>query len=132
MVGCIVALKKQEIARSAGVLFLSVFLLYAIGFALGYLAARCFKCPASVCRTISVEVGMQNSGLGASLATKHFANLALAPVPAAVSAIYHCLIGSLLAAWWKWRDSRINPAAGNPTLPEQGATPIICPRRAGV
>lgn len=106
VVGCIVAMKKEEIARSAGVLFLSVFLLHAFGFGLGYLAGRLFKCPAQICRTMSVEVGMQNSGLGASLATKHFAHLALAPVPAAVSAVYHCIIGSTLAAWWRWRDNR--------------------------
>ena len=43
---------------------------------------------------------MQNSGLGAALAGKHFAHLALAPVPAAISAVYHCLIGSVLAAIW--------------------------------
>lgn len=44
---------------------------------------------------------MQNSGLGAALATKHFAEFALAPVPAAISAVYHCIIGSVLAAWWR-------------------------------
>lgn len=106
IVGCIVALKKNEIAASAGVLFFSVFLLHAFGFGLGYGAARLAGCGESLCRTISVEVGMQNSGLGASLATKHFSHLALAPVPAAISAVYHCLIGSVLAAWWKRRDAR--------------------------
>jgi predicted Na+-dependent transporter len=54
-------------------------------------------------RTISIEVGMQNSGLGAALATKHFPHLVLAPVPAAISAVYHGLIGSLLAACWRKR-----------------------------
>jgi BASS family bile acid:Na+ symporter len=54
-------------------------------------------------RTVSIEVGMQNSGLGSALATKHFAEYALAPVPSAISAVYHCLIGSLLAAWWRRR-----------------------------
>ena len=96
IVSCIVALKKAEIARAAVPLFVSVFLLHAIGFLLGYVMARLAGCRESVCRTISIEVGMQNSGLGASLAAKHFANLALAPVPAAISAVYHCLIGSLL------------------------------------
>ena len=104
VVGCIVAMKQKEIASSAGVLFLSVFLLHGFGFGLGYVVAWVFKCPASICRTVSVEVGMQNSGLGASLATKHFAHLALAPVPAAISAVFHCLVGSVLAAWWRRRD----------------------------
>jgi BASS family bile acid:Na+ symporter len=104
-----VAAKKPEIARSALPLFLSVLLLHFSGFFPGYLFARAAGCRESLRRTISIEVGMQNSGLGAALATKHFPHLALAPVPAAISAVYHCLIGSLLAAWWRTRP----PEAGD-------------------
>lgn len=100
IVGSIVAAKKAEIAVAAGPLFLSVMLLHVCGFFLGYVLARVFGCGESLRRTISIEVGMQNSGLGAALATKHFPQMALAPVPAAISAVFHCLIGSLLAAWW--------------------------------
>ncbi|MEX1113848.1 MAG: bile acid:sodium symporter family protein [Akkermansiaceae bacterium] len=103
IVGCIVASKKTEIARAALPLFVSVFLLHAIGFGVGYFFAWASGCRESLRRTISIEVGMQNSGLGAALATRHFSHLALAPVPAAISAVYHCLIGSLLAAWWRSR-----------------------------
>ena len=101
IVGCIVASKKAEIARAALPLFVSVFLLHALGFGVGYLFALASGCKESLRRTISIEVGMQNSGLGAALATRHFSQFALAPVPAAISAVYHCLIGSLLAAWWR-------------------------------
>jgi BASS family bile acid:Na+ symporter len=103
IVSCIVALKKEAIAAAAAPLFASVLLLHLFGFFLGYLFARLAGCEEALRRTISIEVGMQNSGLGAALATKHFPQLALAPVPAAVSAVYHCLIGSLLAAWWRRR-----------------------------
>lgn len=104
IVGCIVASKKAEIARAALPLFISVFLLHAFGFGAGYLFALASGCRESLRRTISIEVGMQNSGLGAALATRHFSQFALAPVPAAISAVYHCLIGSLLAAWWRSRS----------------------------
>ncbi len=100
IVSCIVALKKDAIAAAALPLFVSVFLLHALGFGLGYGFAALVGCREDLRRTISIEVGMQNSGLGAALAGKHFAHLALAPVPAAISAVYHCLIGSLLAWWW--------------------------------
>ena len=103
IVGCIVASKKSEISQAALPLFLSVFLLHAFGFLLGYFFAWGAGCPEALRRTISIEVGMQNSGLGAALATRHFPHLPLAPVPAAISAVYHCLIGSLLAAWWRNR-----------------------------
>ena len=100
IVGCIVALSKEAIAAAAVPLFVSVLLLHGFGFGLGYGFAKLMKCPVDMSRTISIEVGMQNSGLGAALAREHFVHLALAPVPAAISAVYHCLIGSLLAWWW--------------------------------
>lgn len=101
IVSCIVGLKRDEIAAAAAPLFVSVLLLHAAGFLFGYRFAKWAGCREALRRTISIEVGMQNSGLGAALATKHFPHLALAPVPAAISAVYHCLIGSLLAAWWR-------------------------------
>ena len=78
----------------------------------GWLIARMFQletglasgCQESLRRTISIEVGMQNSGLEAALATRHFSQFALTTIPAAISAVYHCLIGSLLAAWWRPRS----------------------------
>ncbi len=103
IVNCIIALNRDLIAAAAGILFLSVFLLHFFGFLLGYLFARLAGCGESLCRTISIEVGMQNSGLGATLANKHFAHIAMAPVPAAVSAVFHSIIGSCLAAWWRRR-----------------------------
>ena len=48
-----------------------------------------------------IAVGMQNAGLFTTLAQKYFVDLALAPVPCALSAIASCLIGSLAAAFWR-------------------------------
>ncbi len=80
----------------------SVFALHAGGFGLGYLFGRLLGYDRIISRTISVEVGMQNSGLGAVLAKLHFADPQTA-VPAAISATFHSLIGSLLASWWRGR-----------------------------
>jgi BASS family bile acid:Na+ symporter len=111
IVGGIVGGSKAQIAEHAGVLLLATFLLHACGFALGYVLARVLKLAEVEARTISIEVGMQNSGLGSGLAktpafAAQFANAtqaALAPVPAAISAVWHVLIGSLLAGWWRRR-----------------------------
>jgi BASS family bile acid:Na+ symporter len=111
IVGGIVGGAKTQIAEHAGVLLLATFLLHAIGFALGYGLARALKLGEVEARTISIEVGMQNSGLGSGLAktpafAAQFADItqaALAPVPAAISAVWHVLIGSLLAGWWRRR-----------------------------
>ena len=74
--------------------------LHGGGFALGYAAARMLGYDRIVARTISIEVGMQNSGLGAVLARRHFAD-PLTALPAAISATMHSVIGSALAAIWR-------------------------------
>lgn len=100
IVGAIVGGQKQAISDSAGILLLAVFVMHGIGFGLGYLLARICGLSIRDARTVSIEVGMQNSGLGAKLAATHFTN-PLTPVPAALSAVCHCIIGSALAAWWR-------------------------------
>jgi BASS family bile acid:Na+ symporter len=81
----------------------AVFGLHAGGFALGYLVARVLRFDVIVARTVSIEVGMQNSGLGVALARKHFAD-PLTAVPCAISSVFHSVIGSILAGWWRWRS----------------------------
>jgi BASS family bile acid:Na+ symporter len=81
----------------------AVFGLHAGGFALGYLVSRVLRLDAIAARTVSIEVGMQNSGLGVVLARKHFAD-PLTAVPCAISSVFHSVIGSVLAGWWRWRS----------------------------
>lgn len=109
IVGGIIANSKPLIEQHFGVLMLAIFLLHAFGFGLGYLITKMLGFGIEEQRTISIEVGMQNSGLGSSLASTptfaaQFANpmqAALAPVPSAISAVYHVVIGSFLAAIWR-------------------------------
>jgi len=100
VVGSIVAGNKVAIGQVGPKLFAAVFLFHATGFALGYVVMKWLGYGKVECHTVSIEVGMQNSGLGASLAKTHFADMAMAPVPAAISAVFHCLIGSALAGVW--------------------------------
>jgi len=112
IVGGIVGGAKAQIAQHAGVLLLATLLLHAIGFGLGYALARMLGLDVGEARTISIEVGMQNSGLGSGLAKTpafqaQFASAAqatLAPVPAAISAVWHVLIGSILASYWRRKN----------------------------
>ncbi len=109
IVGGIIANSKALIEEHFGVLMLAVLLLHVFGFGLGYLITKALGFGVEERRTISIEVGMQNSGLGSSLASTptfaaQFANpmqAALAPVPSAISAVYHVVIGSFLAAVWR-------------------------------
>jgi BASS family bile acid:Na+ symporter len=113
--------QKRELILTAGPRLLAApALLHLGGFALGYLASRLLRLVESDCRTVAIEVGMQNSGLGSVLATQHFPGTA-APVPCAISAVYHSLMGSLLAGWWRWRDAR-RAAAGRASTGSSSAS----------
>jgi BASS family bile acid:Na+ symporter len=99
----IIGESADKFAQSGGKLILAVFLLHTGGFFLGYIASRLLRCDELTSRTISVEVGMQNSGLGAALAKAHFTSMPLAALPCAISATFHSVIGSMLAGIWRLR-----------------------------
>ena len=103
IVGAIMAQNAEAIFTYGAVLLLAVFLLHGGGFGLGYAVAKLTRCEEAVARTISIEVGMQNSGLGAVLAKTRFAAEPLTAVPSALSSVCHSLLGSLLAGWWRLR-----------------------------
>jgi BASS family bile acid:Na+ symporter len=100
----IIGRNGPDLLASGPSLMLAVTLLHGGGFGLGYLLARLCGYDERTRRTTSIEVGMQNSGLGAVLATRHFAD-PITALPSAISATMHSLIGSLLAARWR-RDAR--------------------------
>jgi BASS family bile acid:Na+ symporter len=97
----IIGQNAARIKTSGARLLLAVFLLHAGGFCLGYLFARLFGYDRIICRTISVEVGMQNSGLAVALAQKNFPALPAAAAPCAISSVFHSVLGSLLAGYWR-------------------------------
>lgn len=100
IVASIVGNSRDYILKSGAVLVAAVFSLHALGFLLGYVfgwIAVGLKIPA---RTISIEVGMQNSGLGVVLARQNFADPMVA-IPSAISSVFHSLIASFLAALWR-------------------------------
>ena len=104
----IIATSQKQLLQSGGALLIAVFLLHAFGFGLGYVFAQLFRRNEVDCRTISIEVGMQNSGLGAGLAKAHFS--AAAAVPCAISATMHSIIGSILAGIWRLASPALHPA----------------------
>ncbi|MBD3634919.1 MAG: bile acid:sodium symporter family protein [Methylophaga sp.] len=105
IIAIVFALNKDSMAALSLALLTAVVLHNALGLTLGYLAGRCFGYSESICRTLAIEVGMQNSGLAVALALKNFA--AMAALPGALFSIWHNISGSILAAWWQWRDKRL-------------------------
>lgn len=97
IVGAVVSVNSAKLI-GCGLLVLCVVILHNIlGYALGYGAARLLKMSSTKCRAVSIEVGMQNSGLATSLATVHFAQYPLATIPGAVFSVWHNVSGAILA-----------------------------------
>ncbi len=102
IVGSILGGGRDEVIASGARLLAAIVCLHAGGFALGYGLSRPLVRGETVARTIAIEVGMQNSGLGVVLARQHFAD-PLVAIPCAISSLTHSVLGSLLAAWWRRR-----------------------------
>ncbi|KAJ1264979.1 hypothetical protein BS78_08G042000 [Paspalum vaginatum] len=84
-----------------GIIMLSVFLLHFAGFFVGYAAAAIGGFKEKQRRTISIEVGMQNSSLGVVLACAHFSS-SLVALPPALSAVIMNIMGSTLGLVWQY------------------------------
>ncbi len=97
IVGAVVSANASKL-MSCGLLIICVVILHNIfGYLLGYYAGKLLKMDTIKCRTVSIEVGMQNSGLATSLATVHFAQYPLATIPGAVFSVWHNVSGAILA-----------------------------------
>ncbi len=72
-----------------------------LGYAAGYGIARLLRMDTAKCRAVSIEVGMQNSGLATGLAAAHFAQYPLAVIPGAVFSVWHNISGAFLAWFYK-------------------------------
>ena len=98
IVAAVVAVNQAAIASSGLLIFAVVILHNGIGYALGFLAARACGLSLAKRKAISIEVGMQNSGLGAALASAHFSPLAA--VPSAIFSVWHNISGALIANYF--------------------------------
>ena len=101
IIAIIVALNHGRLGELGPAVLAAVVLHNGVGLAAGYWIARLAGQDAMRARTLSIEVGMQNSGLAVALAVKYFP--AAAALPGAVFSIWHNLSGAALAAWWSRR-----------------------------
>jgi BASS family bile acid:Na+ symporter len=120
IVASIIGAGRRDVLAAGPSLLLAVAALHAFGFLLGYALSRLIGCGIIAARTISIEVGMQNSGLGVVLARQHFAS-PLVAIPCAISSLFHSLIASLLAGVWRRTAARHREAAREGRVPDVAA-----------
>lgn len=109
IVGGVVAVSAQRI-RETGLLIMGVVILHnLLGYGLGYVLAKALHMNLAKAKAISIEVGMQNSGLATSLALTHFGPTAA--IPGAIFSVWHNISGSLAANYLASRMAKEEKAA---------------------
>jgi BASS family bile acid:Na+ symporter len=103
IIAIIVAINKPQLARLILPVFLAVFLHNALGLLGGYWIPKLFGLDKKICKTLAIEIGMQNSGLAVALAGKYFS--AVAALPGAIFSIWHNITGALLAGMWSKQEN---------------------------
>lgn len=114
IVAAVVGASKGAIAQSGLLIFAVVVLHNSLGYLLGFFAAKAFGLSLAKRKAIAIEVGMQNSGLGAALANAYFSPVAA--VPSAIFSVWHNISGALLANWFSSRSDTVVAAAEPPQV----------------
>jgi len=104
----VIATNREYLGQVTGIVLIAGLVLNFLGLTLGYGVAKFFRMNVKRRRTLAIEVGMQNAGLGTVLALKHF-NERVA-IPAAIFVFVCIITASLLAAWWQKTDLRAENA----------------------
>ncbi|MGR3199102.1 MAG: bile acid:sodium symporter family protein [Paracoccus sp. (in: a-proteobacteria)] len=113
IVAAVVGASKGAIAQSGMMIFAVVLLHNGLGYLIGFAAARVAGLDLPRRKAIAIEVGMQNSGLAAALATAYFSPLAA--VPAAIFSVWHNISGAVAASVMSG-------------MTDNGAAPVPAPR----
>jgi BASS family bile acid:Na+ symporter len=116
IIGAVVAGSQSSIAAVGPLVFLAVVLHNGFGLLGGYWGGRLLGFDESTCRTLALEVGMQNSGLAAALGKLYFSPLAA--LPGALFSVWHNLSGSILAGYWSGRNPVAAPEPGRAFVEE--------------
>ena len=97
IVSIVIAANANKLMAGGLMIVMVVILHNLCGLSLGYLIGRLLGLSDPKRRAISIEVGMQNSGLASPLATIHFAAYPLATIPGAIFSVWHNISGALVA-----------------------------------
>lgn len=97
IVAAVVSHNSEKIMTTGLVVFAVVILHNLLGYACGFGIGRLLHMSVPKTKAISIEIGMQNSGLATSLAGTAFPDLAMATVPGAIFSVWHNISGAILA-----------------------------------
>lgn len=107
IVASVVSHNAAKILSTGLIVFTVVILHNVLGYACGFGLGKILKFNIPKTKAISIEIGMQNSGLATSLASTSFASLAMATVPGAIFSVWHNISGAILANIFnRWNENK--------------------------
>ena len=101
IVACVVSHNASRILSTGWLVFVVVILHNVLGYLCGFVLGKVLGLNVARTKAISIEVGMQNSGLATSLAGSTVPDLAMATVPGALFSVWHNISGALLASVYR-------------------------------
>ncbi len=105
IVAAVVSHNAEKIMSTGAIVFVVVILHNLLGYACGFGIGKLLHMNTAKTKAVSVEIGMQNSGLATSLAGTAFPDLAMATVPGAIFSVWHNISGAILAnIYSRWTD----------------------------
>ncbi len=99
ILGIIIADSRDKLLTIGIALVAAAILHNLAGYLLGYFGGRLAKLDESSCRTVAIEVGLQNGGMATALAINTLKD-PLAALAPAVFGPWMNISGSMLASWW--------------------------------
>ena len=114
IVASVVSHNSEKILSTGLIIFAVVILHNLLGYLCGYLIGVLFKMDLPRKKAVAIEIGMQNSGLAATLAGSAFPDLAMATVPGAIFSVWHNISGAILAEWFSRTSKNDNLTADEP------------------
>lgn len=109
IVAAIISHNAERILETGAIVFVVVILHNMLGYAVGLSLSHLLRLPPARRKALSIEIGMQNSGLASTLAVTAFPNLAMATVPGAIFSVWHNISGSLMVFLFRRFDDDRQP-----------------------
>jgi bile acid:Na+ symporter, BASS family len=106
IIAVVVALNRDGLGAGFGTVVWVLLAINLLGYGAGYWGGAALRFPEAMRRALTIEIGMQNAGLGTVLATSFFPGEPTAAIPTALYTFGCMFTATLLANWWAWRDRR--------------------------
>lgn len=110
----VVAANRDRLAQVEPILLIGLLAINVVGYVAGSMVGRLGRLPTRYRRALSLEVGMQNAGLGTALAASLFGTASLATIPTAAYTFGCMFTGTCLAGFWASRPASDSPHVADP------------------